>query len=76
MKKIFILLLSFLFITCSKSGNDDPIITPPVIEDDGKPTAVDDSFDSIEDTEYIIEGILNNDTVIDFSLITSFDQTT
>ena len=76
MKKIFILLLSFVFITCSKSGNDDPIITPPVIEDDGKPTAVDDSFDSIEDTEYIIEGILNNDTVIDFSLITSFDQTT
>jgi endonuclease I len=76
MKKILFLLISLVFITCSKSGSDDPIITPPPPEDDGKPTAVDDSFNSIEDTNFIIDGLLDNDTVLDFALIKSFDLTT
>jgi endonuclease I len=74
MKKIFILLIAFVFITCSKSGNDDPIINPTPT-DDGKPTAVDDSFNAIEDTPFIISGILNNDSTIDSSVLKSFDQT-
>jgi len=75
MKKLIFLLISLVFITCSKSGGDDPIITPPT-PDDGKPTAVDDSFNSIEDTDFIIDGLLDNDTILDFALIKSFDQTT
>jgi len=76
MKKIIFILISFIFISCSKSGNDDPIITPPTPTDDGKPTAVDDTFNTVEDTEFIIEGLLDNDSVLDFSVIKSFDETT
>ena len=75
MKKIFYLLIVLLFITCSKSGNDSPVITPPPT-DDGKPTAVADSYNAIEDNEYIIEGMLDNDTVLDFSTIKSFELVT
>jgi len=72
MKKIILALVIFIIYSCSSGGGDD---TPPNPEPtpNGVSIAVNDSFTTIEDTEVIIQNILNNDTVLDNARITSFD---
>jgi len=76
MKK-FVLLFVFgaLIINCSSSGSDDAPDTNPDSGDDGKPVAVNDNFNAIEDTPFIVEDILLNDTLEDNARLTSFETT-
>ena len=77
MKKIIpIFFFTSLFINCS-SGDDSGSNNPDTNNNNtGQSIAVDDSFDAIEDTDFIIENLLSNDTVEDNAVITSFDETT
>jgi len=77
MKKFFLLfILSLIFINCSSSGGDDSPPPNPSPVDDGKPIAVNDNVDAIEDTDFVLEGLLLNDTVVDNARIDSFDEST
>ncbi len=73
MKKLIYLFLTLLIISCSTDdGGGTPVIpTPPVAEQ--KPIAVDDSAETKEDEELVISGLLDNDTVVSGSRITSTD---
>ncbi|UKM65805.2 endonuclease [Flavobacteriaceae bacterium GSB9] len=74
MKKLSIYILLTIFMACSSSSNDD---TPtPEPEPNQLPVAVDDTATTIEDEEVDIQGLLDNDTVVDNARITSFDATT
>lgn len=65
------MVLCLVLFNCGSDGGGDPvIITPPANE---KPVAVNDDVTAIEDTVLIIGGLLNNDTVITGSRITSID---
>jgi len=77
-KLIFIItIISFTLISCSSSGGDDsPNPTPTNPTEDGTPIAVNDIATTIEDVELILQGLLNNDTVVDNARITSFDTNT
>lgn len=59
---------------CSSGGDDSPTKEEP--KDDGVPVAVNDDFNTSEDTELFITTLLNNDTVLDNARIDSFDSTT
>ena len=78
MKKIIpAFLFISLFINCS-SGDDS---TSDNNNDNNnnnntQPIAVDDFFDTLEDTDYDIENLLSNDTIEDYAYIESFDETT
>lgn len=64
-----------LVIACSKEeeGPANPEIEKPVAE---VPVAVDDEITTAENTEIIIEGLLENDTSSEFIRITEIDQET
>ena len=72
MKRIgYLIVLSFMLFNCSNdNGNGGEVIKPPV---DEVPVAVNDAIFATEDTELIISGLLDNDTVITGARITSFD---
>ena len=72
MKRIgYLIVLCIVLFNCgSDNGGDPVIITPPSNE---KPVAVNDDVTGVEDTVLIIGGLLNNDTVITGSRITSID---
>jgi endonuclease I len=73
MKNLLFLILSLLIISCSTDdGGETPVKpAPPVAEE--KPIAVDDSVETKEDEELVISTLLNNDTVVTGSRITSID---
>lgn len=76
MKKFIFLILGLIILSCSTDdgGGTTPIKPePPVAE---KPVAVDDSVESKEDEELVISTLLNNDTVVTGSRITSIDTET
>jgi endonuclease I len=74
--KIFIyLFLPLILVSCSTEdgGGTKEKPTPPVSQE--KPVAVDDSVETSEDEELVISTLLNNDTVVTGSRITSIDAT-
>lgn len=76
MKKIIYFLLTLIIVSCStddSSGTTEKP-TPPVSQE--KPVAVDDSLETSEDEELVISSLLNNDTVVTGSRITSIDAET
>lgn len=74
MKKL-LLFISIIIYSCSSSGGDDtPVIKEP--EDDGIPIAVDDIFNTIEDTALEISDLLDNDDLTDNAKLDSFQTTT
>jgi len=76
MKKFVLLFaLSVLLINCSSSGSDDGPEPNPEPQDDGKPVAVNDNFNAVEDSSFIVEDLLLNDTVVDNARITAFENT-
>lgn len=76
MKKILYFISAITIFGCS-SGGDSPNPDPdPDPINNGISIAVDDNFNSIEDTEFIIENLLSNDTVLDNARITSLDNET
>ena len=77
MKNILYLISAMIIFGCSSGGDDSPNPEPdPDPTDNGISIAVDDNFTAIEDTDFIIENLLLNDTVLDNARITSFDTTT
>ncbi len=76
MKKIVLLfVLSALLINCSSSGSDDGPSPTPDSGDDGQPIAVNDNFNAVEDTPFIVEDLLLNDTLDDNARISTFEST-
>ena len=77
MKNLLYLVLAFFVVSCSTDdgGATSPKPTPPPVSED-KPVAVDDSAEAIEDEELVISGLLDNDTVVSGSRITSIDTET
>jgi len=71
MKKLTQLFLILLLISCSTSdeGGGTPVKPEPTATD--KPVAVDDSVETTEDEELVIYILLNNDTVVTGSRITT-----
>ncbi len=76
MKNLLYFALALFIISCSTDdGGETPVKpTPPVSEE--KPVAVDDSAETKEDEELVISGLLDNDTVVSGSRITSTDTET
>jgi endonuclease I len=58
---------------CGGSDNDTPI-DPHTLEN-LEPIAVDDTFNTTENTELLISDLLSNDTIVDNARITAFDTT-
>jgi len=77
--KRFLLLFVFSLVlsNCSSGGGDDGPASNPNPVDDGKPIAVNDNAATVEDMEVAISisHLLQNDTVLDNAIITSFDTT-
>ncbi len=72
MKKLIYLFLALLIVSCSSDdGGTTPIKPEPNATD--KPVAVDDSVETKEDEDLVISTLLNNDTVVTGSRITSID---
>ena len=64
----------FVLFSCSK---EDPIITEEEEETTvNVPVAIDDVYITVQNTDFLIQGMLNNDTIFDFARITSFDEQT
>ena len=77
MKKFIYLISAIIIFGCSSGGDELPNPDPnPNETENGISIAVNDNFTSTEDTEFIIENLLLNDTVLDNARITSFDSTT
>ena len=76
MKNLLYFVLTLFIISCSKDdGGVAPAKpSPPVSE--AKPVAVEDSAETKEDEELVISDLLENDTVVSGSRITSIDQDT
>ena len=76
MKNFIYFFLALIIVSCSTEdgGGSPEKPTPPVSQE--KPVAVDDSVETTEDEELIISTLLNNDTVITGSRITSIDVET
>ncbi len=77
MKRFLLLfILSIALTNCSGGGGGDDGPSPnPDPVDDGKPIAVNDNAVTVEDIEVAISNLLQNDTVLDNAIITSFDAT-
>ena len=78
MKKIIpIFLFASLFINCSSDDNSASDNNNNNNNDnDAQPVAVDDYYDTLEDTDYDIENLLSNDAIEGYAYIDSFDETT
>jgi len=76
MKNFIYIFLVLIIVSCStdNGGGTKEKPTPPVSKE--KPVAVDDSVETSEDEELVISTLLNNDTVITGSRITSIDGET
>ena len=73
-KYLSILIFSIVLVACSCSDNSTvpPKEKPPVVE---KPVALNDVVTGIEDEELIISNLLDNDTTLGSSRISSIDET-
>lgn len=77
MKKIILAFLFIsLFINCSSGDDSTSDNNNDNNNNNTQPIAVDDFFDTLEDTDYDIENLLSNDTIEDYAYIESFDETT
>ncbi len=75
MKKLIYLFLTLLIVSCSTDkGGETPVEPEPTATD--KPVALDDSVETKEDEDLVISTLLNNDTVVTGSRITSIDVET
>jgi len=70
MKKFIYIFLVLIIVSCSPdNGGTKEKPTPPISKE--KPVAVDDSVETTEDEELVISILLNNDTVVTGSRITT-----
>jgi endonuclease I len=76
MKKVLLLLSIIIICSCSSSGSDDSSAPTPTTTPNGVSIAVNDTANTSEDTNLIIQNLLSNDTVLDNAKITSFDVST
>ncbi|QKX05657.1 tandem-95 repeat protein [Aquimarina sp. TRL1] len=69
---------TFTYTICDNdtpTASCDTATVTITITDEGNPIAVDDAFDTVEDTPVTTTDVLLNDTVIDGASITAFDAT-
>lgn len=77
MKNLIYLFLVLIIVSCSTDdGGEVPTSPTPPPVSETKPVAVDDSVETKEDEELVISGLLENDTVVSGSRITSTDTET
>jgi len=77
MKKIFFYCFTacLVFVSCSK---DETIIDNKDKEEIivNKPIAIEDTYSTLQNTPFLIQDILENDTIFEFARIESFDEET
>lgn len=75
MKKIIFLMAGLIILGCSTEddGDTSPPVQPPTAK---VPVAVDDEVTTSENTEVVISGMMDNDTVYEYARITTFDSET
>ncbi len=64
-----------MLLSCSKDevSKDDDIDDDIIID---VPVAIDDNYTAVQNTDFLIQGMLDNDTIFEFARITSFDEQT